>query len=297
MAKQIKKSELGLGIRALLSNIENQTPEQQVATVRELTHTVAMIPLDEIEVNPFQPRTEFDEEALRELAESISVHGLIQPLTVRRLTDRHYQLISGERRLRASRIAGLQEVPAYIRLAKDQDMIEMALVENIQREDLNAIEVAITFQRLIDECNLTHESLSGRVGKKRSSVTNYLRLLKLPPDIQKGIKTGNVSMGHARALLGIDDIAVQISVFREIIAKDLSVRATEELVRRYNEPSKTRPAKLPITADYQRVQDNLRHFFGTKVSLKYKSNGAGLISIPFSSTDDLNRLLDLIEKD
>ncbi len=297
MAKQIKKSELGLGIRALLSNIENQTPEQQVQTVKELTHTVAMISIDEIEVNPFQPRKEFDEEALSELSDSLKVHGLIQPLTVRRLNDHQYQLISGERRLRASKIAGLSEVPAYIRLAKDQDMIEMALVENIQREDLNAIEVAITFQRLIDECELTHENLSGRVGKKRSSVTNYLRLLKLPPDIQKGIKSGNISMGHARALLGIDDIALQISVFKEIVSKDLSVRATEDLVRRYKEPSAPRVSKENVSGDYKQVQDNLRSYLGARVQLKCKPNGSGQISIPFTSTDDLNRLLELIEKD
>lgn len=296
MAKQVKKKELGLGVRALLSNIEAQTQEKQAEVVRELTHTVAMIPVGEIEVNPFQPRKDFDEDALNELAESLTVHGLIQPITVRRLADRQYQLISGERRLRASKIAGMAEVPAYIRLANDQEMIEMALVENIQREDLNAIEVAITYQRLIDECDLTHENLSDRVGKKRSTVTNFLRLLKLPPDIQKGLKEDAISMGHARALLSIDDFALQHSIFKKIIAERLSVRETEDLIRRYNEDRAPKPAKAKLPSDYQNVQSSLRNYLGSRVQLKVKNNGSGQIAIPFTSTDDLNRLLDLIEK-
>lgn len=296
MAKQVKKKELGLGVRALLSNIETQTQEKQAEVVRELTHTVAMIPIGEIEVNPFQPRKDFDENALNELAESLRVHGLIQPITVRRLADKQYQLISGERRLRASKIAGLTEVPAYIRLANDQEMIEMALVENIQREDLNAIEVAITYQRLIDECSLTHENLSDRVGKKRSTVTNFLRLLKLPPDIQKGLKDDDISMGHARALLSIDDFALQHSIFKKIVSEHLSVREAEDLIRRYKEDRAAKPAKPRLPGDYQNVQDNLRNYLGSKVQLKVKSNGGGQIAIPFTSTDDLNRLLDLIEK-
>jgi ParB family chromosome partitioning protein len=252
--------------------------------------------LDEIEVNPYQPRVEFDTEALEELASSLKTHGLIQPLTVRRLADRQYQLISGERRMRASKIAGLTEVPAYIRLANDQEMIEMALVENIQREDLNAIEVAITYQRLIDECDLTHENLSDRVGKKRSTVTNFLRLLKLPPDIQRSLKDGSISMGHARALLGVEDLATQHQIFKDIVAKDLSVRAAEDLIRYYSKPTakKAAPAKLPN--DYTAVEGTLKNYLGAKVQLKVKPNGSGQISIPFTSTEDLNRLLDLIEK-
>ncbi|MBI5917538.1 MAG: ParB/RepB/Spo0J family partition protein [Bacteroidetes bacterium] len=296
MAKQVQKKELGLGVRALLTNIEAQSHEKQAEVVRELTHTVAAIPLGEIEVNPFQPRKDFDPEALAELAESLKTHGLIQPITVRRLADRQYQLISGERRLRASKLAGLREVPAYIRLANDQEMIEMALVENIQREDLNAVEVAITFQRLIDECNLTHENLSDRVGKKRSTVTNFLRLLKLPPDIQKGLKSDNISMGHARALLGIDDFAMQHSIFKTIVADQLSVRETEDLIRRYNESRKPKTARSKLSTDYQNVQDTLRNYLGTKVALKVKPNGSGQIAIPFTSTAELNRLLDLVEK-
>jgi ParB family transcriptional regulator, chromosome partitioning protein len=298
MAKKVKKRELGLGIRALLTNIDEQPPEQQIQTVKELTHTVAILSPGEIEVNPFQPRKEFDAEALGELAESLKTHGLIQPLTVRRLAANQYQLISGERRLRAAKIAGLTDVPAYIRLANDQEMIEMALVENIQREDLNAIEVAITYQRLIDECSLTHENLSERVGKKRSTVTNFLRLLKLTPGIQKGLKEGMLSMGHARALLGVEDIAMQLSLYKQIVDKDLSVRATEALVRSYKEPpAAAPPAKQPLPPDYLTVQDNLRSFLGTKVELKRKPNGTGQINIPFTSDDELNRLLDLLERE
>ena len=296
MAKQVKKRELGLGVRALLTNIEAQTQEKQAEVLRELTHTVAMIPVGEIEVNPFQPRTEFDPDALNELAGSLKVHGLIQPMTVRRLADKQYQLISGERRLRAAKIAGLEEVPAYIRLANDQEMIEMALVENIQRSDLNAIEVAITYQRLIDECNLTHENLSGRVGKARETVTNYLRLLKLPVEIQQGLKQGLISMGHARSLVTLDDFLLQTRVFKEIIAKGLSVRATEALVRSYKQPSQNNTAKPKLSGDYHAVENNLKNYLGSKVQLKVKPNGSGQISIPFTSTEDLNRLLDLIEQ-
>lgn len=297
MAKQVaKKAALGLGVRALLTNIETQSQETQAEVVRELTHTVAMIPLTEIEVNPYQPRKDFDEEALAELSESLKIHGLIQPITVRRLSDRQYQLISGERRMRASKLAGFTEIPAYIRLANDQEMIEMALVENIQREDLNAIEVAITYQRLLDECSLTHENLSDRVGKKRSTVTNFLRLLKLPPDIQKGLKEDVLSMGHARALLGIADFAMQHSIFKKILSEKLSVRETEDLIRSYNEEKAPKPAKPKLPSDYQTVQDNLRNLLGAKVQLKIKGNGSGQIAIPFASTKDLNRLLDLMEK-
>ncbi len=296
MAKKVKKHQLGLGVRALLSSMEVDNLAVKEDNVKILSSSVAMIPLGEIEVNPFQPRKDFDEGALNELAESLKVHGLIQPITVRRLADRQYQLISGERRLRASKIAGLAEVPAYIRLANDQEMIEMALVENIQRENLNAIEVAITYQRLIEECDLTHENLSERVGKKRSTVTNALRLLKLPPDIQQSLKEGVVSMGHARALTGIEDIAVQSSIFKEIVEKDLSVRATENLIKSYRSPAPSKPAaNSPLSGDYRAVENNLKSFLGAKVSLKLKSNGSGQINIPFTNTSDLNRILDLIE--
>ena len=298
MSKIVKKKELGLGIRALLSNLdEAQAPEKQEEVVRELSHTVAMIPVAQIEVNPFQPRKDFDEEALEELATSLKVHGLIQPITVRRLSGKEYQLISGERRLRAARIAGMKEIPAYVRIANDQEMLEMALVENIQREDLNPIEISITYQRLIDECSLTHENLGDRVGKKRSTVSNFLGLLKLPPQIQQSLKNKDISMGHAKALRGIEDVAIQLSIFNEIVSNGLSVREAEQLARDYQLP-KAKPASAGkrISDSHRQVQDNLRNFFGSKVVLKASEKGKGQIVIPFSSDDDLNRLLDLLEK-
>lgn len=297
MAKKVKKKQLGLGVRALLTNMDAETNEVQAEVVKELSNTVLMIPVGEIEVNPWQPRNEFDQEALEELAASLKTHGLIQPLTVRRMADKQYQLISGERRLRASKIAGLTEVPAYVRLVKDdQHMIEMALVENIQRENLNPLEVAIGYQRLKEECNLTHDSLADRVGKKRSTVTNFLRLLLLPPAIQKSLQEDKISMGHAKAILALEDVDMQLTVFEEVVKKGLSVRATESLVKSYKEPrSKKKPAPKKLSGDYQAVEDNLRNHLGAKVSLKVKSNGSGSISIPFTSTDDLNRLLDKID--
>lgn len=299
MAKKIDKRQfgekIGLGTRALFVNMDQQIAENPAEVVKELSHTVAMIPLEEIEVNPFQPRNEFDEDALKELSASIQVHGLIQPITVRRLSANEYQLISGERRLRASKMAGLTEIPAYIRLANDQEMLEMALVENIQRENLNAIEVAITYQRLKDECNLTDENLADRVGKQRSTVTNHLRLLRLPPDIQKAIKDKLISAGHAKVLAGVDDFALQKSLFRETVKQGLSVRALENLASSYNleKPKKTAPK---MGDDYERVQQRFREFFGTpRVQVKLKTEGKGQIVIPFDSNNQLNDLLDLLE--
>jgi len=299
MAKKVKKKELGMGIAALLRDMDAEaTQEVQEKVVKELSHSVAMIPLSEIEVNPFQPRKEFDAPSLEELAESLKVHGLIQPLTLRRLADKQYQIISGERRLRAAKIAGLEKLPSYIRLANDQEMLEMALVENIQREDLNAIEIAITYQRLIDECKLTHENLSGRVGKKRSTVSNFLRLLKLPPDIQKGLKERKISMGHARALLGLSDYAYQMSLFHQIIKDGLSVRETEKRVQDYNEPkAKKRGGNQGLPGDYEKVQQNFRSFFGSgKIQLKLKKDGKGQIVIPFNSVKELNQFIEALEE-
>jgi ParB family chromosome partitioning protein len=299
MAKA-KKKDLGLGIRALLSNMDDQettTPKAEV--VKELSHSVAMVPLSQIEVNPFQPRTEFDKEALEELSTSIKVHGLIQPITLRRLGKEKYQLISGERRFRASQMAGLDEVPAYIRLANDQEMLEMALVENIQRQDLNAVEIAITYQRLLDECNLTHESLSARVGKKRSSVTNYLRLLKLPPEIQEAIREGEMSMGHARALAGIDQLPLQLMLYKKALNDKWSVRELEKQIQQYTIPKKSsgdKPASLELPSDYKAVEERFRKVFGSKkLQLKLKGEGKGQLIIPFNSTSELNRLLDAAE--
>lgn len=294
---KVKKPDLGQGIRALLGNIEAQVMEDPAKVTKAFAGTVALMDINSIEVNPFQPRKDFDPVALEELAASIKTYGLIQPITVRRMGDNSFQLISGERRFRASRIAGLKEVPAYIRVAEnDQEMLEMALVENIQREDLNSIEVAISYQRLIDECNLTHEVMSERVGKKRSTVTNYLRLLKLPPEIQQGIKNGQVSMGHARALAGISDIALQLMLFQRIKNEGLSVREIEELIAKYSnskERSKKTGQKLPDT--YKSVQDTLSSHFGVKIQIKVGGNGKGSIVIPFQSDDDLNRILDLCD--
>ena len=296
MAKKVKKKELGLGIKALLSNIDNKVEESPESVVKELSNTVAFIEVKTVAVNPFQPRKEFDEEALKELAESLKVHGLIQPITVRRLDSNSYQLISGERRLRAAKIAGLEEIPAYIRIADDQEMLEMALVENIQREQLNAVEVAITYKRLIDECNLTHEELSDRVGKNRTSVTNYLRLLKLPPEIQQALKLKLISMGHARSLVGIENILLQNALFKETIDKGLSVRALEKLIREASEPKKKKPAPPALPDDYQDVENQLKRYLEAKVELKLKDKGKGQIIIHFDSDETLNDVLDKIEK-
>lgn len=295
MAKKIDKKQFGLGARAIFRSLDDLNAENQEEVVKELSHTVAMIPVEEIEVNPFQPRNEFDEDALKELAASLQIHGLIQPITVRRLSAHEYQLISGERRLRASKMAGLTEIPAYIRLANDQEMLEMALVENIQRENLNAIEIAITYQRLKEECNLTDETLAERVGKQRSTITNNLRLLKLPPDIQKAIKDKLISAGHAKVLAGIDDFALQNSLFRETVKQGLSVRALENLASSYN-TEKPKKAQPKMGDDYERVQQRFREFFGTpRVQVKLKTEGKGQIVIPFDSNNQLNDLLDLLE--
>ncbi len=299
MSKKLSKGDFGKGIRALLANpveLEQAVQENPQAVVRELTHTVALLPLEQIEANPFQPRTDFDQEALNELAESIRVHGLIQPVTVRRLNDRSYQLISGERRFRACQMAGLTEIPAYVRLANDQQMLEMALIENIQRQDLNAIEIAISYQRLKEECNLTDEQLSERVGKQRSTITNYLRLLKLPVDIQQAIKNGDISMGHARALVGVNDVALQLSLLRQILRDGLSVRAVEDLIARHQverRNKKPRPEKR-LPDPLREVQDRFSAFFGAKVALQRNERGKGQIVIKFDDDAELNRLLDLI---
>ncbi|HRD79870.1 MAG: ParB/RepB/Spo0J family partition protein [Saprospiraceae bacterium] len=294
---QAEKQQLAAGLKAIFSLSDKEIEEKQEEVVKELSHTVAMIPVDQIEVNPWQPRNEFDETALAELSESVKVHGLIQPITVRRLSPNAYQLISGERRLRASKMAGLIEVPAYIRLANDQEMLEMALVENIQREDLNAIEVAITLQRLKEECSLTDESLSDRMGKKRSTVTNYLRLLKLPPNIQKSIKDREISMGHARVLAGIDDYAVRDSLYRQTIKEGLSVRDLEHLAAALSEDRPKKAPKERLPDAYDDVQKKLRELFGTaKVQIKLQGQSKGQIVLPFDTVDQFNAYLEHLEK-
>ncbi len=298
-----KREDLGKGIRALLGDITEET-NQQESTVNtdgpkaSLTGGTAFISLDDIEVNPFQPRANFDEQALNDLSGSIKLHGVIQPITVRVLEPGKYQLISGERRLRASKMAGQSQIPAYVRQSDDQEMLEIALIENIQREDLNAIEISINYKRLMDECELTQEELSERVGKNRSTVTNYLRLLKLPPDIQKGIKEKKLTMGHARALITIEESEVQLDIFKSILRGDLSVRQVEQLIRKYKlgRKQQTKPdAKIPLA--YQRIQDELSSLYSTKVSIKTFKGEKGEITLSYFSDDDLNRILDqLTEK-
>jgi ParB family chromosome partitioning protein len=304
-----KKKALGRGLSALLSDTPNDDhlevdslPNSKVGathTATEITHGITEIMLEEIEVNPFQPRSHFDQSAIEELAESIRVHGIIQPITVRRLASHQYQLISGERRFQASKIAGLKAIPVYLRTANDQQMLEMALIENIQRENLNAIEIALSYQRLMTECSLRQEELGDRVGKNRSTVTNYLRLLKLPPDIQIAVRDNKLSMGHARAIINVENPDAQLYIFKKAIGEELSVRKVEELVRELSQKSQsdndqpvTPPA--PASREIAQLQSKLSSYFGTRVVVK--SDGKkGDIRIPFLSVEDLNRILDILK--
>ena len=296
-----RKTGLGRGLSALLDDSEStHPPKQQVNAVSETEQigNISHVSLTEVETNPYQPRTEFDQVALNELADSIKVQGLIQPITVRKIGANKYQLISGERRFRASKLAGLTQVPAYIRSANDQQMLEMALIENIQRENLNAIEVALSFQRMIDEVGLKQEQLGERVGKNRTTVTNYLRLLKLPPAIQASIRDQKISMGHARALINVDGVDKQLFIHQEILEKGLSVRKVEELVRNLQHAPlvvEDKPKTKAVSFQYQKLQDDLASKFATRVKLKVSQNGKGAIEIPFMSDDDLNRILELLD--
>ncbi len=296
-----KKIGLGRGLSALLSDSKDERSEIDITSPATAAEVIAVsnlneIPIEEIETNPFQPRQYFDKEALNELAESIQVHGIIQPITVRKLSNHQYQLISGERRFQASKIAGLKALPAYVRTANDQQMLEMALIENIQRENLNPIEISLSYQRLISECNLKQEELGERVGKNRTTVTNYLRLLKLPPDIQIALRDNRISMGHARAIINIDDPGSQLFIFKKIVADDLSVRAVESMARELAQGAKeiiaAKPQETP--KEINQLQSKLSSHFGTKVSIK--SDGKkGDIRIPFLSVEDLNRILDILK--
>lgn len=292
------KEALGKGIRALLNNIDDDAVKKGKKGQEEYVQTgaVVKIPLTQIEVNPFQPRVEFDQNALQDLANSISIHGVVQPITVRKIANKKFQLIAGERRLRASKLAGLSDIPAYVRLANDQESLEIALIENIQREDLNALEIALNYQRLIDECALTHDDLSKRLGKSRTAVTNFLRLLKLPPDIQAGIKSKQISMGHARALAGVDDPILQLDYFKEIVDKGLSVRQTEALLKKTTKSTSKKSSTTKLPYAYQKIQDSLSSHLSTKVSIKPKQKGSGEISIYFHNEDDLERLIDLLNE-
>lgn len=292
-----KKNELGKGLRALLSNIEeSSTPKEKEIIVKELSSNISYVRLEDIETNPFQPRVEFDTEELLELAKSIKVHGLIQPITVRSLGGQKFQLISGERRLRASKMAGITEIPCFIRIANDQEMLEMALIENIQRSELNAIEIAISYQRLLDECQLTHESLSERVGKNRSTVTNYIRLLKLPPEIQNGIKSGQISMGHARVLAGINSIAQQLNLFKKCIEEQWSVRTLEQRANESNQDTKDKVKKVAadIHPEIARIENELSGIFGRKITIDRKSNGSGKMVIGFKNDEDFNYIYEIL---
>ncbi len=292
-----KKQALGKGLSALLKEPDQNVNSAKDKGANELVGHIAEIDIDSIEVNPFQPRTHFDKEALEDLANSISEIGIVQPITVRKVGADEYQLISGERRFRASKQAGLARIPAYIRIADDQAMLEMALVENIQRQDLDAIEIALSYKRLIEECNLTQEQMSDRVGKKRSTVTNYLRLLKLSPLIQAGIRDRMLSMGHARALVNVEDENDQLKLYRDIIANDLSVRQVEERVRQLKDPSTfSSSSKDELPEEYQDVKRELAGYFNANIDLKRNAKGKGSIVIKFDSDRDLERILELINK-
>lgn len=293
-----KKTGLGKGLKALLDDSDlPENDRQQISNDKPSLGSISFIKVDQVEVNPFQPRTEFDAEALKELSDSIKLQGLIQPITVRQAGQNAYQLISGERRLRASKLAGLTEIPAYIRTANDQQMLEMALIENIQRENLNAIEVALSFQRMIDECNLKQEELGDRVSKNRSTVTNYLRLLKLPPAIQASIRDRQLSMGHARAIISVEDSDKQLYIYQEIIKHGLSVRKVEELVRQIStiNKEKKKPKSAGISFQYMKIQDDLASKFSTNVKLKVGEKGKGTIEINFMSDEDLSRILEMLD--
>lgn len=294
MAKATKKQALGRGLSALLQ----ETPNINSASDKnadKLIGSIIEIELSAIDVNPFQPRTYFDEESLIELANSIKELGVIQPITVRKLEGNQFQLVSGERRFRASKLIGNTSIPAYIRIANDQEMLEMALVENIQRKNLDPIEVALSYQRLIDEIKLTQEELSTRVGKKRSTVTNYLRLLKLDPILQTGMRDGFISMGHGRAMINVENTEDQLAIYERILREKLSVRQTEDLVKNLKSGpvAKSKPKQIP---DF--VKNNLKdmsEFFGQKIAVTMSANGKGKISIPFHSEEDFNRIKNLLK--
>lgn len=299
----VKKNVLGRGLGALIADAaeEPQLKEVVVSAMQELN-------LTDIRPNPFQPRTEFDEEALNELAASIKSIGIVQPITVRIVEDGKYEIIAGERRYRASKLAGLTTIPAYIRKTEDDSLLELALIENIQREDLNAIEVAISYQRLIDECQLTQDALSERVGKKRATIANYLRLLKLPAQIQLAIRDKKISMGHARAIISIEDPDTQFMIFEQILKYDFSVRKVEEIVRELSNPQPEpesepepesiveKPKKTNEIGDYIELQKHLSRCFDTKVELKRNENGKGKIVIAFRSDEELEKIIELLDK-
>ncbi|TQD35414.1 ParB/RepB/Spo0J family partition protein [Haloflavibacter putidus] len=297
MAKATKKQALGRGLSALLKDPDNDIQSAKDKNADKVVGNIVELEIEAIEVNPFQPRTSFNEEALQELASSIKELGVIQPITVRKIDFNKYQLVSGERRYRASKLVGLKTIPAYIRIANDQESLEMALVENIQRQDLDPIEIALSYQRLLDEIDLTQEQMSERIGKNRSTIANYLRLLKLDPIIQTGMRDGFLSMGHGRALINIENLKDQLNVYEKVIANALSVRETEKLVRTLQQ-KKEAPKKETSstnTKTFNKAQKDFSKYFGAKVDVKVNKKGNGKVIIPFSSEEDFRRLKNLIE--
>lgn len=296
-----KKDALGKGIRSLLQSIDEDlktTAGQLKPTVTEAVTGILRIPVADIEINPKQPRRDFDEQALKELSDSIKMHDIIQPVTVSKLPTGKYRLISGERRWRASKLAGLVDIPAYIRQANDQELLELALLENLQRENLNAVEIALSYKRLMEELDYTQEQVAERMGKDRTTVTNYIRLLKLPPDIQLAVRTGSLSMGHARALINVDTVDKQLYVFQHIKHKELSVRQTEALVRQlYKSGPVNKAVKSSLPQAFQRIEDNLASQFGTKVKLNHSKKGNGSIFIEYYSLEQFNQILKVLGTD
>lgn len=296
MAKATKKQALGRGLSALLKDPTNDISYIQDKNADKVVGNIVELDIHAIEINPFQPRTNFNEETLRELASSIKELGVIQPITVRKLDFNKYQLVSGERRFRASKLIGLETIPAYIRIANDQESLEMALVENIQRQDLDPIEIALSYQRLIDEISLTQEQMSERVGKKRSTIANYLRLLRLDPIIQTGMRDGFISMGHGRAIINVEDLNIQLDIYEKILTNKLSVRQTEALVKTFNTEKTVKvPQKEELPQFVKKGIKEFSEYFGNKINVKVSKNGKGTISIPFTSEEDFNRIKKLVE--
>lgn len=294
---KLNKDALGKGIRSLLQNIDadlKTTSGQLKSTVVEAVTNNLRIPIEQIETNPRQPRYDFDEQLLNELANSIKLHDIIQPVTVSKLPSGNYRLVSGERRYRAAKIAGLKDLPAYIRQTDDDQLLELALLENLQREDLNAIEIALSYKRMMDELSYTQEQVAERMGKERSTVANYVRLLKLPPDIQVAVRNGNLSMGHARALINVDTVDKQLYIYDEIKVKNLSVRQTEELVRKLYkiDTAVKNSIKTALPSAYKKIEDNLASHFSTRVKLQHSKKGNGSITIEYYSLQELNKILE-----
>ena len=302
MSTPNRKDALGKGIRSLLQNIDTDLSVTEKSLMKESPEKANVvsnrIPLNLIEANPDQPRHDFDENALSELAASVKMHDIIQPLTVTKLANGKYKIIAGERRYRAAKIAGLADIPVYIREAKDSKILELALLENLQREDLNAIEIALSYRQLMEELDYSQEQLAERMGKERSTITNYIRLLKLPPDIQAAVRSGKISMGHARALINVDVIDKQLYIFNEIKDKELSVRQTEDLVRKLYTPGKTvvnNSVKPSLPPSLKKIEDNLASHFSTKVKMTHSKKGTGSITFDYFSIEELSSLLDKMQ--